>query len=86
MFMQIADQASEFHTRIETALEEAAERYQKQLSELNSRHQKEMERQSVSLTEERLKKEEDFRKHISELEEKFVPFYFISNGRIVILS
>ncbi|XP_059171227.1 uncharacterized protein LOC131952514 isoform X2 [Physella acuta] len=70
MEKEIADQASEFHMRIETALEEAAERYQKQLSELNSRHQKEMERQSVALTEERLKKEEDFRKHINELEEK----------------
>ncbi|CAL1547612.1 unnamed protein product [Lymnaea stagnalis] len=70
MEKEIADQAAEFHARIETALEEASDRHRKQVSELNVRHQREMERLTSAMNEDRLKREEDCRKQLSELEEK----------------
>ncbi|KAH9509432.1 hypothetical protein Btru_045876 [Bulinus truncatus] len=70
MEKEIADQASEFHTRIETALEAAADRHHKQVSELQSQHQRDLERHATTMNEERLKREEEHRKQICELEEK----------------
>ncbi|KAK0066642.1 centrobin [Biomphalaria pfeifferi] len=70
MEKEIAEQASEFHTRIETALEEAAERHRKQISELQSQHQRDIERQTAMMNEDRLKREDEHHKQISDIEEK----------------
>ena len=57
---------------MESTMEEVADRHRKQVSEVHARHQKDMERQLSLFNQEREKKEEEYKKQITDVEEKWV--------------
>ncbi|GFS27679.1 centrobin [Elysia marginata] len=70
MEKEIAEQASEFHARLDSTVEEMSERHRRQVGELHQRHQHDLAQQAAAINDQRDQKEEEFKHQIAELEEK----------------
>ncbi|GFN91519.1 centrobin [Plakobranchus ocellatus] len=70
MEKEIADQASEFHARLDSTVEEMSERHRRQVSELHQRQQRDLAQQAAAINDQRDQKDEEFRHQIADLEEK----------------
>lgn len=70
MEKEIAEQASEFHARLDSTVEEMSERHRRQVGELHQRHQRDLAQQAAAINDQRDQKDEEFRHQLAELEEK----------------
>ncbi|RUS79725.1 hypothetical protein EGW08_012498 [Elysia chlorotica] len=70
MEKEIADQAADFHARLDSTVEEMSERHRRQVSELHQRQQRDMAKQAADINAQRDKRDDEFRHQLAELEEK----------------